>query len=69
MQTEFSMTILQSRLSGMYFKGFGLWVAHLAEALHFDSPETARKFVETEHISDVRVCETSELAAGDSLSD
>jgi hypothetical protein len=47
------MTILQSRLSGMYFKDFGLWVAHVAEALHFESMETAKHFVTAERLSDV----------------
>lgn len=47
------MTILQSRLSGMYFKGFGLWVASAREALHFESAETARKFIQVERLTDV----------------
>jgi hypothetical protein len=57
------MIILQSRLSGMYFKQFGLWVTHAAEALHFESPEMARQFVENERVRDVLVRETMECAA------
>jgi hypothetical protein len=47
------MIILQSRLSGMYFKDFGLWVARATEALHFESTELARKFMTTERLTDV----------------
>jgi hypothetical protein len=54
------MTVLQSRLSGMFFKGFGLWVAHAAEAVRFESPERARHFVETERVADVTVRELGE---------
>ena len=45
--------ILQSRLSGLYFKDFGLWVAHVAEALRFSSLESARQFIASERVSDV----------------
>ena len=62
------MTILQSRLSGMYFKSFGLWVARMAEALRFDTPESARRFIEAEHIADVRVQEAKEFETGDMMS-
>ena len=56
------MIILQSRLSGRYFKHFGLWVTHVAEALHFDTPEKAQKFVENERVADVLVREAKECA-------
>ena len=54
------MTVLQSRLSGMFFKDFGLWVAHAAEAIHFRSPERARQFVHDEHVADVLVRDVPE---------
>ena len=47
------MTILQSRLSGMYFKDFGLWVPRAAEALQFDTMDGARKFMAVERVADV----------------
>jgi hypothetical protein len=47
------MTILQSRLSGMYFKDFGWWVSRAAEALQFESMEGARKFMAVERVADV----------------
>jgi hypothetical protein len=49
-------------LSGMFFKGFGLWVAHAAEAIHFESSERARQFAETERVIDVKVHELTEEA-------
>jgi hypothetical protein len=49
------MTILQSRLSGMYFRNFGEWVARAAEALQFETTERARRFVAAERIADVVV--------------
>ena len=55
MNKVFAMTVLQSRLSGMFFKGFGLWAAHAAEAIHFHSHERARQFVRDEHVADVAV--------------
>ena len=54
------MTILQSRLSGMYFKDFGLWVARKTEALPFASVEAARRFVAAERLLDVAVRQLSE---------
>jgi hypothetical protein len=56
------MTVLQSRLSGMFFKDFGLWVAHVAEAVHFESAECARRFIEAERVSDVTVHDLAEPA-------
>jgi hypothetical protein len=56
------MTVLQSRLSGLYFKDFGLWVARAAEALHFESVERAKLFVLTEHLADVAVLDADEPA-------
>jgi hypothetical protein len=55
------VSILQSRLSGLYFKDFGLWVNHVAEALRFGTAESARRFVACEHVHDVAVLETPEV--------
>jgi hypothetical protein len=57
------MTVLQSRLSGLYFKDFGLWVARAAEALRFDSVESAKLFILTEHLADVAVLDADEPVA------
>lgn len=57
------MTILQSRLSGMYFKSFGVWVAQATEALPFDSQETAKQFIAAERLADVAVRETEEVTS------
>ena len=51
------MTILQSRLSGLFFKDFGLWVAHAAEAIHFESHERAWRFIHEQRVTDVAVRE------------
>jgi hypothetical protein len=47
------MTILQSRLSGLYFKDFGWWVPRAAEALQFETMDGARKFMAVERVADV----------------
>jgi hypothetical protein len=47
----------------MYFKDFGPWVAHIADAFHFESAERARRFVETEHITDVLVRYAEEMVS------
>ena len=52
--------MLQSRLSGLYFKDFGLWVTQGAEALDFATLEKARQFIRTQHVNDVVVRETTE---------
>jgi hypothetical protein len=54
------MTVLRSRLSGLYFKDFGLWVARAAEALHFESVESAKQFILSEHLADVAVLDSDE---------
>ena len=56
------MTVLQSRLSGMFFKDFGLWVAHVAEAVHFESREHAWRFIHDQRVTDVAVQEIPERA-------
>ena len=55
------MIILQSRLSGLYFKSFGLWVSRAADALRFGTVASARQFISGEHVSDVAVLDTPEL--------
>ena len=47
----------------MYFKDFGLWVAHAAEAVHFASQERAREFVQAEHMTDVALRDAAELSS------
>jgi hypothetical protein len=54
------MTVLRSRLSGLYFKDFGLWVARAAEARRFDSWESAKRFIVAEHLADVAVLDADE---------
>jgi hypothetical protein len=54
------MTVLRSRLSGLYFKDFGLWVARAAEALHFKSVGSAKQFIVSEHLADVAAIEADE---------
>ncbi len=54
------MTVLQSRLSGMFFKDLGIWVAHVAEAVHFDSRERAWKFIHDKRVTDVLVRDVSD---------
>ena len=44
----------------MFFKDFGLWVAHVAEAVHFESRERARRFVEEQRVADVAVREVAD---------
>ena len=60
------MTVLQSRLSGMFFKDFGMWVAHAAEAIQFESRERAWKFIHDQRVTDVALREVSERMAPDS---
>lgn len=59
------MIVLQSRLSGMFFKNFGSWVAHVAEAIHFESRERAWKFIHEQHVTDVALREVSEHGTAD----
>ena len=57
------MTVLQSRLSGLFFRNFGEWVTQATDARHFGSVESARHFVMAEHLADVAVLETEAPAA------
>jgi hypothetical protein len=54
------MIVLQSRLSGMFFKNFGYWVAQVGEAVHFESRERAWKFIHEQRVTDVALREVSE---------
>ncbi len=54
------MTVLQSRLSGMFFKDFGQWVARATEAIQFGTTERARAFIRQERVADVAVRDLSE---------
>jgi hypothetical protein len=49
----------------MFFKDFGSWVAHVAEAVHFESRERAWKFIYDERVADVAVRDLSEQASAD----
>ncbi len=59
------MIVLQSRLSGMFFKDFGSWVAQVAEAIHFESRERAWKFIREQRVTDVALCEVSKQGTPD----
>lgn len=59
------MIVLQSRLSGMFFKDFGYWVAQVAEAVRFETRERAWRFIHEERISDVALRDLSEQARED----
>jgi hypothetical protein len=59
------MIVLQSRLSGMFFKNFGSWVARVAEAIHFESRERAWKFIHEQRVTDVTLREVSEQGTMD----
>jgi hypothetical protein len=47
------MNTLRSKLSGFYFKEFGVWVRDPDEAMHFPDEWEAREFARREHIEDV----------------
>ena len=47
------MDVLKSKLSGYYFKEFGVWVKDPHEARVFSTEWTARDFAKREHIEDV----------------
>ena len=47
------MILLKSKLSGFYFKDFGIWVTSPAEAQQFANQWEAREFAMREHLGDV----------------
>jgi hypothetical protein len=51
------MIVLQSKLSGMFFRDWGCWSAGIADAKRFASREQALQFIVTERLSDVTVAE------------
>ena len=51
------MVVIKSKLSGYYFKDFGIWTSRADEAVMFPSEWLARDFMRREHIEDVRVAE------------
>ena len=59
------MIVLQSRLSGLFFKNFGSWVARVGDAVHFESRERAWKFIHEQRVTDVALCEVSEQGTAD----
>src|SRR5215204_4786321 len=59
------MTVLKSKLSGFYFKAFGVWTSDPLDALAFPDEWLARHFLRREQVQDVQIVEpevaTSEL--------
>ena len=51
------MVLLQSKLSGYYFKSFGVWASDPLDAMSFTDEWRARAFMRHERIDDVRVVE------------
>jgi len=51
------MVVLRSKLSGYYFKDFGIWTSNPADARAFDSEWSARAFAICEHVQDVQFVE------------
>lgn len=51
------MVTLRSRLSGYYFKSFGVWTADPLDAFGFVSESLARDFARRERVEDVQVHE------------
>ena len=55
-------TVIVSKLSGLYFIGFGRWVADPHHATVFANPEQAREFIARERLTDVRLMVLSDIA-------
>jgi hypothetical protein len=49
------MTVLKSKLSGYYFKDFGVWTSDPSEASSFGDEWDARDFVRRHHVDDVQI--------------
>jgi hypothetical protein len=56
------MTVLRSKLSGYYFKYFGVWTADPLDALPFQNEWAAREFMRREHLADVQVAEVDAIS-------
>ena len=53
------MILLKSKLSGFYFKEFGVWVRDPAQAHPFADEWSARAFARSEHLEDVTPAEAA----------
>ena len=51
------MIVLKSKLSGYYFKAFGVWTSDPLDASAFPDEWSARDFLRCEHVEDVQVVE------------
>jgi len=51
------MIVLKSKLSGYYFKDFGVWTSDPLDASTFTNEWIARDFVRREHVEDVQISE------------
>jgi len=51
------MIAIRSKLSGYYFKDFGIWTSNPADAKFFDNEWSARAFAQSEHVQDVQFVE------------
>jgi len=52
------MVVLKSKLSGYFFKDFGVWTSSPADAKSFSNEWIARSFLRTQHLDDVQIVET-----------
>jgi hypothetical protein len=59
------MVVLKSKLSGYYFRDFGVWTVELAKAATFANEWVARAFAHNEHVEDVQVVEPCAAAESD----
>ena len=54
---EVFMKVLKSKLSGYYFKGFGVWTTDPLDAFTFTNEWVAREFMRRERVEDVQVAD------------
>jgi len=52
------MIVLKSKISGYYFKRFGVWTSYEQDAFTFPDEGVARAFIQNQRLVDVRVVET-----------
>jgi hypothetical protein len=52
------MIVLKSKISGYYFKRFGVWTSHAQDAFTFPDKGFARDFIQNQRLVDVQVVET-----------
>jgi hypothetical protein len=51
------MIVLKSKISGYYFKRFGVWTSHAQDAFAFPDKGFARDFIQNQRLVDVQVVE------------